>query len=385
MKKSTKKILALIMAVALTASSSAFAGISVYADNEATNAVVEITDDATTLNAVQQEAYEKITAACKEFVNSDVSLSTLVFAKIELSTGGTKAELEAVVEQIQDSGKYAVLDRVAFNTADAESKHNVIVLFTKAEYKTPAGREALKSTVEITSQPKDQTVAVGEKATFTVAASGEGLTYQWQISTNSGSTWKSFANTTDTFSITAKAAYNGYMYRCIVTDANGNSVTSDAAKLIVRNDTCTITSQPTDQTVAVGEKAKFVVTATGEGTISYQWQISTDGGTTWKSFANTTDTFSITAKAAYNGYMYRCIVTDANGNSVTSDAAKLIVRNDTCTITSQPTDQTVAVGEKAKFVVTATGEGTISYQWQISTDGGTTWKSFANTTDTFSI
>ncbi|MGN1303563.1 MAG: hypothetical protein ACI4YB_00870, partial [Oscillospiraceae bacterium] len=184
MKKSTKKILALIMAVALTASSSAFAGISVYADNEAANAVVEITDDATTLNAVQQEAYEKITAACTDFLNSDVSLSTLVFAKINLSTGGTKAELEAVVEQIQNSGKYAVLDRVAFNTADSNSKHNVIVLFTKAEYKTPAGREALKNTVEITSQPKNVTVAPDEKATFTVAATGDGLTYKWQVSSD---------------------------------------------------------------------------------------------------------------------------------------------------------------------------------------------------------
>ncbi|MGM9942815.1 MAG: hypothetical protein ACI31Q_01855, partial [Erysipelotrichaceae bacterium] len=108
-----------------------------------------------------------------------------------------------------------------------------------------------------------------------------------------------------------------------VTDANGNSVTSDGAKLIV-GESCKITSQPTDQTVAVGERAVFTVVASGTD-LTYQWQISVDGGTTWKSFANTTDTFSITAKAAYNGYMYRCIVTDANGNSVTSDGAKLIV------------------------------------------------------------
>ena len=234
MKKSTKKILALIMAVALTASSSAFAGISVYADNEATNAVVEITDDATTLNAVQQEAYEKITAACTDFLNSDVSLSTLVFAKINLSTGGTKAELEAVVEQIQGSGKYAVLDRVAFNTADSNSKHNVIVLFTKAEYKTPAGREALKNTLEITSQPTDQTGEIGTNVVFKVEATGNGLTYQWEQ--NVGKGWVTINTSSarmSTFTVPVAAFRNGYKFRCVITDANGNSVTSDEAALIV--------------------------------------------------------------------------------------------------------------------------------------------------------
>ncbi|MGN0598926.1 MAG: hypothetical protein ACI4JK_03430 [Oscillospiraceae bacterium] len=87
--------------------------------------------------------------------------------------------------------------------------------------------------IVIIKQPVDVTVAVGKKATFTVAANGEGLTYQWQISTNGGSTWKSFANTTDTFSITAKADYDGYMYRCIVTDVYGNSVISEGATLYV--------------------------------------------------------------------------------------------------------------------------------------------------------
>ncbi|MGN0598529.1 MAG: hypothetical protein ACI4JK_01440 [Oscillospiraceae bacterium] len=87
--------------------------------------------------------------------------------------------------------------------------------------------------IVIIKQPVDVTVAVGKKATFTVAANGEGLTYQWQISTNGGTTWKSFANTTDTFSITAKADYDGYMYRCIVTDVYGNSVISEGATLYV--------------------------------------------------------------------------------------------------------------------------------------------------------
>ena len=88
--------------------------------------------------------------------------------------------------------------------------------------------------IVIIKQPADVTVAVGEKASFTVAASGTGLTYQWQYSTNSGTTWSNFANTTDTVKLNnCKLTYNGYMYRCIVTDTYGNSVTSEEVTLYV--------------------------------------------------------------------------------------------------------------------------------------------------------
>ena len=43
-----------------------------------------------------------------------------------------------------------------------------------------------ESTIYITSQPADYLGPVGEMATFTVEAEGEGLTYQWQVLKSSG-------------------------------------------------------------------------------------------------------------------------------------------------------------------------------------------------------
>src|SRR5690606_5226230 len=40
--------------------------------------------------------------------------------------------------------------------------------------------------VTVTSQPADQTVCDGANASFTVAGSGMGLIYQWQVNTGSG-------------------------------------------------------------------------------------------------------------------------------------------------------------------------------------------------------
>ncbi|MBR4743168.1 MAG: CotH kinase family protein, partial [Oscillospiraceae bacterium] len=71
----------------------------------------------------------------------------------------------------------------------------------------------------------------------------------------------------------------------------------------------TITTQPTPKTVAVGTSVSFKVVATGA--TSYQWQLSSDGGTTWKNCSSTgynTDTFTFTAGTAQNNRRYRCVV-----------------------------------------------------------------------------
>ncbi|OLR62706.1 hypothetical protein BHF69_08460 [Anaerostipes sp. 992a] len=234
----------------------------------------------------------------------------------------------------------------------------------------------------IATQPSDYTGAVGETATFTVKAAGNGLIYQWQFSSDKGSTWKNSSqngNKTDTIKVPITEARNGQQYRCVVTDENGNSVTSGAASLIIgkASEGPMITGQPEDYTGAVGDTAVFIVTATGEELI-YQWQYSNDKGATWKNSSqsgNKTATIKVPITEARNGQQYRCMVTDVNGNKVTSDAARLIVgtASEGPVITGQPVNYTGEVGKTATFTVTATGEE-LKYQWQYSNDKGATWK-----------
>ncbi|MBR5742403.1 MAG: hypothetical protein IKX85_01270, partial [Clostridia bacterium] len=111
-------------------------------------------------------------------------------------------------------------------------------------------------------------------------------------------------------------------YRCVVKDSSGNTVTSNAATLTVLG----ITKQPASVTSAAGKTVTFTVTATGTG-LTYQWQYSKDNGATWSNSSTTgynTDTLSVGAIAARNGYLYRCVV-KSGGVSVTSSSAKLTV------------------------------------------------------------
>ena len=226
----------------------------------------------------------------------------------------------------------------------------------------------------ITTQPTPKTAAAGASATFKVAASGTGLSYQWQFSMDGGSTWKNKTGATSaSYTVTAKASYDGILYRCKVTNSAG-SVYSSTAKLTVTSSAAkpAITTQPKAQTAAAGETATFKVAASGTG-LSYQWQFSKDGGSTWKNKTGATSaSYSVAVKGSYNGIFYRCKVTNSAG-TVTSSKVCLTVSGVKPKVLSQPKAASAAEGETATFKVIAAGEG-VTYQWQYSKDGGTTWK-----------
>ena len=103
-----------------------------------------------------------------------------------------------------------------------------------------------------------------------------------------------------------------------------------------------ITAQPQPVTVTEGDTATFEVTADGTGTLTYQWQQSTDNGTNWINIngANAASYITPATTMSMNGYQYRCVVTGDLGNA-TSDAAILTVTENsvppTDTISAQPT------------------------------------------------
>src|SRR6185503_58651 len=172
--------------------------------------------------------------------------------------------------------------------------------------------------------------AQGQSATFLVTATGSApLSFQWQRNqvNISGATSASYTLTSAAF------ADNGAKFRCVVTNAFGTA-TSNEATLTV-NAPPAITAQPTDQTVAQGQSATFLFTATGSAPLSFQWQRNqvNISGATSASYTLTSAAF------ADNGAKFRCVVTNAFG-SATSNEATLTV-NEPPAITAQPTDQTV--------------------------------------------
>ena len=75
--------------------------------------------------------------------------------------------------------------------------------------------------------------ANGASATCSVTAEGTNLSYQWLFSVDNGVTWRVSSSKTAQYTVVAQTQYNGWLYRCRVTNGAGVSVLSDAATLTV--------------------------------------------------------------------------------------------------------------------------------------------------------
>ena len=225
------------------------------------------------------------------------------------------------------------------------------------------------SKFDITGQPQDVTTEAGKTATFTVAATGDELTYQWQKNVNG--TWTNLSGeTASTLSIPATLTDNGSEYRCVIKDAisdkqpGGYTLTSESAALTVAAAPA-ITGQPQDVTTEAGKTVTFTVQATGEN-LTYQWQQQI--GDTWVDLPGETGTtLTVSAITANSGSVYRCQVTSSYDTVVASQPAALTV-DGAPAITVQPESVIITEGEDATFTVAATGTG-LKYQWQVYRSG----------------
>ena len=90
-------------------------------------------------------------------------------------------------------------------------------------------------TFEILAQPVNFIGLENDPASFSVIASGSNLTYQWQYSSNNGSTWGNSSlsgNKTSCLNTTLTAARTAYLFRCFIKDTTTNtSLTSNPVRM----------------------------------------------------------------------------------------------------------------------------------------------------------
>jgi hypothetical protein len=114
-----------------------------------------------------------------------------------------------------------------------------------------------------------------------------------------------------------------------------------------------IATQPAGATVTAGQRVALTVSATGGGTLAYQWR---RGGS---ALAGATDARYTAAQAG----SYDVVVTNSAG-SVTSAMATVVALGDAPAIVAQPAAQTVAPGGSVTLTVSVTGSGAMAYQWR---------------------
>ncbi len=194
-------------------------------------------------------------------------------------------------------------------------------------------------------------ICPGFNVNYSVTATGNDLTYQWEVSTNGGGSWSPLVNglqysgvtTPNLTIINVSTSQNNYRYRCVVSGSCPPAATSNSVTLVVAT-TPVINTQPANRVVCTPDAAVFTVVTSGVPTPNiFQWQVSTTGAggpwvnlTTGGSYTNTL-TVSPTA-VSQSGNLYRVIVTNSCGQTVTSNNASLTVNAPTpVTLTALPT------------------------------------------------
>jgi hypothetical protein len=232
----------------------------------------------------------------------------------------------------------------------------------------------------IGTQPSNATACfstVGTSTSFSVAATGTGLAYKWQVSTDGGSTFADVpnaapysGNTSATLNILPVAlSMNNYQYRVLVTSTcTPTGTLSNAATLTVVNPVSIVTS-PVAFKGCVGNTATFTVVATGS-TITYQWQSSADGVT----YTNLTDngTFSGTTTATLTitniatwmtNYRFRVIATGTPCGSATTVGVPITVNITPSAVLTAASFSSINPGTPSELTTTVSPTGTYTYSY----------------------
>jgi hypothetical protein len=143
----------------------------------------------------------------------------------------------------------------------------------------------------------------------------------------------------------------------------------------------TITASPQETATTVTRSARFAVSATSSdaGTLSYQWQVSTNSGASFSNLSGvnisgaTTATLTLSSLTlAENGYQYRVVITATkNGVSATetSTAVALTVNGAISLSGGSAISTTYGVAANSAPLSASGGTGSITYSIAPSTSG----------------
>jgi hypothetical protein len=216
----------------------------------------------------------------------------------------------------------------------------------------------------IDAQPVDVVAPYGTTATFTVSATSNigAMTYQWEESVNSGSTWDKAPGTytNSTYNRTSVTfTENGNLYRVQVTNSVGTT-TSSSALLTVPSPGITV--QPANQSISTGSTATFSVTAvTTSAPLAYQWYRQQTPGSGFSTLSGATSSSYTTGTltTADSGWQYLVLVTDAGSGAVYSNAATVTVNPIAPSITLPVFD--IAVFDPVVFDTANRLEATVAF------------------------
>ena len=293
-------------------------------------------------------------------------------AKVSIKAAGTnliyqwKKGSTALVNNTEYSGVNSDTLKINdFSLLDTSSYYNVIVTGDCAANDTSVNVSVMNQTqLQITGEPINQVICLGDTAKVSIKAAGTNLIYQWKKGSTAlvNNTEYSGVNS-DTlkindFSLLDTSSY----YNVIVT---GDCAANDTSvNVSVMNQTqLQITSEPINQVICLGDSTKFNVIATG-GSLNYQWRKGdlNLSNSTKISGTNSNELTIRNVNSTDTASNYNVVLNGICNMRDTSRDVSLAI-NQKPIITTEPNDKIACENDSTSFEVISSGFNQ-SYQWR---------------------
>lgn len=310
------------------------------------------------------------------------------FAPVDVPTGTTFTWSAPVISGTVTGATAGSAANSVNQTLNNTGNSTATVTYTVTP--TNAGCAGNPFTITVTITPALNATAAapailcsGGTFSVTPTTSVSGMTYTWLTTLTAGTDVSGYADqttpvsvpisqsisnagsTTGTVRYTVTPTLNG----CTGTPININvSVQSQATAGVIG------TSQVICSSTAPAALTS-VSNGTGSGTITYRWENSTNG-TTWNIIGGATGAAYAPGALTQTTQYRRTTISTTSGVqclSAPSDAV-IITVGTAAVINTPPANITVRNAQNANFTaVVSGGTGTSTYQWQLSTNNGTSW------------
>jgi hypothetical protein len=339
------------------------------------------------------------------------SSGTVIFYQWQVNTTNSSTGWQ----NLSNSGLYSGVNTAVFAISSVDQ--NISALFYRCVLNAPNTIQTYTTDVVNVRVVQDSIgaitslndVSINEFDTVTWTAEAQSFSlgaiqYQWQKSTNfnpnspNSATWNNISGqTSDTFTIaSANFITDTGFYRVRATSFGGEVAFSNAARLTITQVAIQITQNiPTTLTFLENLENERTLTVSAVSTIgelvSYRWQIKRPADPTFVDFgigfngslpsSNSYTPRAFTNPALDNNSIIRC--------EITSPSLPSPIYSNQCTITvnrrfayfADSAVKLVSVGKNLGLdlfpVVTG---GAPSYQWQVSTNNGSTWSNLSGET-----
>jgi gliding motility-associated-like protein len=301
-------------------------------------------------------------STCGGAVSFSVEAENTVLYQWQENKSGTFAN-------VNDGGQYngahtKTIDITGVTEVMNAYKYRCILSSVNCADTTNIATLAVNNTTKVLTHPSPVNLCAGKNALFSITALGV-KNYQWQVSTDNGSTYtpatgSSYSNSTSSEltvnSVTAQM--DKYLFRCFVFGCAYNDSSKGAVLNIIPP--VKIIAQPTDASACLGADTLFFLTA--ENATSYEWQVSSNGGSfttlSEESVYSGTKTATLqikNASVAMNNNQYRCVVS-GSCDPVISEIKTLKVNSTVIALTGE---SPVCLGNSATLIAS----GASTYTW----------------------